>query len=563
MVKRIRRTIYGYTPEQRTELGRLVAIGLLGLLLGLFIGWVVWPVERSNAILDDLRPDLRAHYLAALADSYVAAGGQNPEITLARIGQLQNPAAAIADAIRFYQDNPSAASAVAEINLRTLAAALGEEDAIIQSLQGGAAQPGQGIIAAEPEVGWLPWLMVTLTALLLVIGGLWIAYQFLLRRREEEELITDGGVAADVSADNDPYMDTLHQASEAERLAKWRTMIGDDAPPEPTASRPVKVNVTVKPPPLSESTPVVFETEVTVDEDDVTFEDHIIDPHAVYDDDTYDDADDDYADDEDTDDDEEVEEIEESIDDGGFDTAERPRVATYPSPFEETPRSTPDPPAPEAAPPNTEQDEEKPAAAIPPLPGPATEPSQPRKPSTAVSKPTRPPANAESGRNNLQDRLTTFWKKDPPERDDALNRFTAQYQYGIADYDESFIITANNELLGACGMGIDKELDPKAASSDKVQVLDVWFYDRIHLHTYNQLIVSRSMNWDNLTGKVFNSGTVTGDPLVAAPGVTFKLHGKDLILDCRIESVEYLEENDLHAPFRSIVISMTVRQKKG
>jgi hypothetical protein len=574
MVKRIRHTIYGYTPQQRTDLGRLAAIGLLGLLLGLFIGWVVWPVERSNATLDDLRPDLRAHYLAALADSYVAAGGQNPEITLARVGQMQNPTAAIADAIRFYQANPGAASAVAEFNLRTLAAALGVEETVIQSLQGGAAQPGQGIIANEPEVGWLSWLMVTLTALLLVIGGLWIAYQLLLRRQDEEERSTDAGIPAD-DADSDAYMDTLHQASEAERLAKWRTMIGDDAPPEPDESRPVNVNVTVQPPPLSESTPVVFETEVGADEDDATFEDHIIDRRALYVDDIYDGDDEDDVDDEDgnydREDDyegevegEDVGESEESDDDEGFGIVEPPRTMAYPSPFDETPRSTPDPSATEAPPTNMQQDqdEETPAAPIPPLPGPATASSQSKKPSAAVSKSARPPAEAESGRNNFQDRLTTFWKKDPPERDDALSRFTAQYQYGIADYDESFIIMANNELLGACGMGIDKELDPKAASSDKVQVLDVWFYDRINLHTYNQLIVSRSMNWDNLTGKVYNSGTVTGDPLVAAPGVTFKLHGKDLILDCRIESVDYLEENDLHAPFRNIVVSMTVREKK-
>lgn len=564
MVKRIRRTVNGYTPEERTDLGRLAAIGLLGLLLGLFIGWVVWPVERSNGTLDDLRPDLRAHYLAALADSYVAAGGQNPEITLARVGQMQNPTDAIADAIRFYQANPSAASAVSEINLRTLAAALGEDEAIIRSIQGeGAAQPGQGIIADEPAVGWLPWLIVTITALLLVVGGLWIAYQLLLRRHQEEEEVTVDTQPAVDDAHTDAYVDHLHQTNEAAQLAKWHTLLGEDTPSEPDDPHPVNVHVTVQPTLQAERDefmPVVFETEVKVNADEAIFDDHMLEE----------------GDDSDGfDDNEEEIEDEEEFDDEGFGATASPRVAAFPSPFEETPPSPLNVPPMDTAPTGKPEDEEevededeeedRPAASIPPLPGPATAASFQRKPGPpALSKPARPPADAESGRSgNLQERLSTLWRKDPSEhRDDAIARFTAQYQYGIADYDESFIITANDELMGACGMGIDKELDPKAASSDKVQVLDVWFYDRTHLHTYNQLIVSRSMNWDRLTGRVNNSGTLTGDPLVAAPGLTFKLVGKDLILDCRIESVEYLEEDDRHAPFRNIVVSMTVRQKK-
>jgi hypothetical protein len=513
-------------------------------------------VERSNATLDDLRPDLRAHYLAALADSYVAAGGQNPEITLARVGQMEDPTVALADAIRFYQANPSAASAVSEINLRTLAAALGEEEAVIQSLQEeGAVEPGQGIRIDEPGMGWLTWLTVTFTALLLLVGGLWIAYQLLRRRYEETEGSTD---SSQFSADEqgDTYVDSAHQASEADRIAKWRAMMGEGDLPDADEPPPTHVRVTVLPPPLAQSdpdSPVVFETEVRVDAGEPAFHDSL-------------------SDEDDLDEDEWVEDEEESdedVEDEEDRSAEvNPRVAEYPTSTEETKVPHRDLPPPATPSIDAQQPEQKArpaeASSPPPLPGPATMESLRRKPNPpAVNKPTRPPAENAGNRSNLQDKLSTLWRKDSAERqDDVVDRFTATYQYGIADYDESFIITANNELMGACGMGIDKELDPKAASSDKVQVLDVWFYDRTHLHTYNQLIVSRSVNWDKLTGKANNSGTVTGDPLVAAPGVTFKLVGKDLILDCRIESVEYMEEDDNHAPFRSVVVLMTVRKKK-
>jgi hypothetical protein len=595
MVERVRRTIDSYTPEQRADLGRLAAVGLLGLIVGLFIGWIVWPVERSNATFDDLRPDLRAHYLAALADSYVAAGGQNPEITLARVGQMKDPAAALADAIRFYQANPSAASAVAEINLRTLAAALGEDEAVMRSLQEDeAVQSGQRIEIDEPAVGWLPWLVVIFTAILLIFGGLWIGYQLLSRRFEEEQRATNQAALPAV-ADN-RGVDAFRQTSAAEQMAAWHAMhamIGDDDPPDPTATRPVNVNVTVQPPksaPSAESAQVVYETEVGADTDLIHFTrrsaENVIDEIV------------DFADDEEIENDElEDDEVEDDeIDDNELDDDEAkspaddlPQVTVYRTPPNEIPSNIPDPgitpaggtvwdspserpsniPDPATRRASTETPQSGGEATlsasipVPPLPGPATTSSARRKPvSVAAHKPAQPPTSTESGRANLQNRLSNLWRKDTSERrEDAIAKFTAHYQYGIPDYEESFVISPQDELMGACGMGIATELDPKAASTDKIHVLDVWFYDRSHMHTYRQLLVSRSANWDNLTGKANNSGTVTGEPLVAAPGVTFKLHGKDLMLDCRIESVEYLNEDDHLSPFRNVTLSMTARKK--
>jgi hypothetical protein len=44
---------------------------LVGLLVGwLVIGWLVWPVEWTNAQLQDLRPDLRYEYVSMVAESY-------------------------------------------------------------------------------------------------------------------------------------------------------------------------------------------------------------------------------------------------------------------------------------------------------------------------------------------------------------------------------------------------------------------------------------------------------------------------------------------------------------
>ena len=162
--------------------------------------------------------------------------------------------------------------------------------------------------------------------------------------------------------------------------------------------------------------------------------------------------------------------------------------------------------------------------------------------------------------------LNSIRGKDANAHQGVIATFTAHYHRGISDYDESFIITTpgnENELLGACGMGINKELDPKAANSDEVRVLDIWFYSRDDMRSYNQILVSRSADVEALAGKAQSSGTVTGEPLVAEPGLTFKLQGKDFFLNCRVEQVTYLDEGGDHAPFHSVTVTMTVHPKRG
>jgi hypothetical protein len=50
------------------------AAALGGLVLGLLIGWVWWPVQWTNATLAELSPAAKATYLSAVADAYMADG---------------------------------------------------------------------------------------------------------------------------------------------------------------------------------------------------------------------------------------------------------------------------------------------------------------------------------------------------------------------------------------------------------------------------------------------------------------------------------------------------------
>ncbi|MCB0088009.1 MAG: hypothetical protein KDE54_08855, partial [Caldilineaceae bacterium] len=53
--------------------GHLVS-ALIGLAIGLFLGWQVWPVQWEGARPADLDADAKAQYMAAVADAYVASG---------------------------------------------------------------------------------------------------------------------------------------------------------------------------------------------------------------------------------------------------------------------------------------------------------------------------------------------------------------------------------------------------------------------------------------------------------------------------------------------------------
>jgi hypothetical protein len=604
MFNGLRDTFSEYTPEQRSELAKRAALALLGLVIGLFIGWVVWPVERDAGTIESLRPDLKAQYLSAVADAYVASGGQNVESTLARLSGLSDPDIAIAEAIGYFQERDNADSAVHQINLRTLATAVQADESVVRSLQE-SSEDGAPLGLEEPEIGWLNWLLVALTAVLLTAGGLWIAMQLLRQRGQQplpagDSLVVDARHDATVQvddADRDAHFDLYNSQDEAQRIAAWEAMIGpatpisaDDLDDETVESQTFSI-----PEGQRDAAPSDVELDIDIEEEDEEEEDE----EDGWEEEDFDQSVSAYP--RSTPADSVGAEEEQAEDAGAPDRETGPKArqkageAAEPTDEEKTPskdanrgeerarsgdamvltpaadRTTPasPPEQPAQTPDQAEMAEAKSfQSPAPPLPGPAMPRTQPGLLGQAASKkPTKTTKKTDEGGlvGTMQGMIGSIWPKESSEsRQAAVGEFTARYHYSISDYDESFVITGANadERLGACGMGTQKDLDPRAASRDRVQVLDVWFYDRADFRTHNQLLVSPAVDWATLDGKVENSGTVTGDPLVAEPGVTFKLQGKDLVLECQVEAVEYLEQKDDYAPFGYVSVVMTVRRKR-
>ena len=138
-------------------------------------------------------------------------------------------------------------------------------------------------------------------------------------------------------------------------------------------------------------------------------------------------------------------------------------------------------------------------------------------------------------------------------------QFEASYAFGIRTYDESFTInTEDGELLGACGMGINESVDRAAANTDQVRLLDIWLYDRSAVRSVSQPLVSPGFNVSGLDEFADGDGSMTSPPLEVVPGLTFMLQSDRIVLECRIHSATFLDSEQAPMPFRSVSVSLAV-----
>ena len=146
-----------------------------------------------------------------------------------------------------------------------------------------------------------------------------------------------------------------------------------------------------------------------------------------------------------------------------------------------------------------------------------------------------------------------------PAGGDKLAVFEANYAFGIQSYDESFTIVATDgELLGACGMGMNESLDRAAAETDQVRLLEIWLYDRSAVRTVSQLLVSPGFDATLLDDGSEIDLPHRSPPLELMPGLTCALRSHHIQLECTIKSVSYLDSGQSPRPLRSVNASLVV-----
>ena len=458
-------------------LEHVLGAGVLGLMIGLFIGWVLWPVDWTEAKLDELAPPLRAQYISAVADAYLAFGGQDPTTALSRLQDFDNPQQAVADAIAFYSRANGTSESIQETNLRMLAAALAPATDLQVAPAPAAPAARDGIAwSYAPSVGWVNWILLILAAIVLLTGGIFIAYR-LLRRPEE--------AAADETAGRTADLLSLPQASSHpdEREQSWTTQ-----PVEGWSTEPVFPARSA----FEDNNPL----DKTEQQDTQPTAVDWVSSEKVFETNT-----------------------EETRWQAATDTAQYPLE-------NEGVHSEND---------NAWIGEQQ------------FEPNDPR--------------TKEGFFQTVGGSLTSILQ--PAENTHTVGEvvgvFEANYAFGIPSYDESFTITsADNEPLGACGMGINESLMHSAANEDQIRLLDVWLYDRAAVHSLSQTLVTPGFDTTNLAARTNNAGPLPSPPLEVAEGLTFTLHAEQIMLECTIKEVTFLEIDPVHPPFRTLKTKLVV-----
>lgn len=147
-------------------------VGLvLGLIIGLFFAWMVWPVNWTNAPLENLRTDLQQDYLVMAIQNYAQTGDLQQAVR--RWNEMGPDREEMLNQLRANPPAPLTSDAVG-----LYATAVG-----VTSVPGGEVPPAPG--AAEEEGGTSNLLNILLPAMcvltLLIAGGL--AYMFYSRNR--------------------------------------------------------------------------------------------------------------------------------------------------------------------------------------------------------------------------------------------------------------------------------------------------------------------------------------------------------------------------------------------
>lgn len=491
----------------------LLALGagaLLGLILGLILGWGVFPVRWTNAWPGDLSDEARAQYLAAVAEAYVYYGNaQAAEIARNRLYDLNdNLADEIAAAQRFFADHPQVNNANIYIsNLGRLAQGLNavSPETIVDTAPAESAPAAGAPTTGGSAVGtrvrsWVNWLLLAVAALALVVGGLMVITRLSKRRAATTDSLDDEPEGFEDEDDfatqpgRSPFQRPLPSPLPTSVRDTSRTRERDR--PQTAAPHGEDYGFDEE----HDESPAAFASGTALD--DLAAEDDFYDEPALD------------LDDEEIDrgvelDEEADEDLYEALDEGDFEPMEAEARATFAQPALRAPFD-------QTFDQEAELDQEHYAHTAP-----------------------------RSGQGTL------------------VKTFTVHYQTGIPDYDQSYSIMdpEGGRYIGECGMGVNLKNGILQNNPDNVIALDVWLVDKKQEKSYSsqsRVLLSEYVIDNNLESAFTRERPNDAAPLVPQPGMTFQLKGPSLLLECEVLEAKYIAGGPTAGIFQSVKLDMTV-----
>jgi hypothetical protein len=537
----------------------------LGLALGLLIGWGIWPVQWKEASLGDLRTEAKADYLSAVSDAYVMYS--SPEA--AAIAQQRLSALGSTDlakdftaAITYYTASNATDKAIRISNLSRLASALGltaplvangsqatplnvliQPDATLQPVaklaNNSASSNTNTVVSPSKATGasWLNWLLGLLTAMMLIVG---VFYLYLIIRplRARHQAATFGEALDDATIDarfnemdpstvsrraqmygvpetRPPSTSTYTSPAETNSGTKSETNWRNPAPTTPVRRTP-RDDYEFDDEPEDEGTALRstaaqhFATGPTLDEP--------ISHVQLWQEEQASAEDEDNA----------ADELDLVDQDEADPTSDEQATARSTSQRPVTSESAINPPS-------LRRDN-------------PVESSSASSPASALSSAA---ARAGMGRTS---------------RLKLLEKYTAHYQAGLANYDEAHQILdpSTNKYIGEIGMGVSTKNALLQNDPDQVIALEVWLFDKAderNIGNQTRILLSEYAVDHNLEQAFLKERQDDPRPFTAQLGVRFQLEGHNLRLDCEIIEALYTKSGPTKGVFQSVKVEMTVLQK--
>jgi len=551
-----------------TWVNRSLWVGLiLGLLLGLWIGWGLWPVQWENASLGDLREDAKADYLAAVSDAYVIYS--SPEA--AAVAQQRLSALGSTDlaqdfntAIAYYNQSNAPDKAMRVSNLSRLASALGLTGPVVTTdsqatplnvlIQPQATVNPAGVsvvitsssqtnAAGNTNAASGSWLNGTLGLLiaLMVIAAIFYLYLSIRPAPSRYPPLT-----SDEPLDDDTINAEFDKMSDASvtRRAQMYGAPDTHGAPKTTYTSPSSGNRPGGTRTSSSWTSAAAPASARrTERDEYEFDDESDDESTApryttaqryqpdqpmrrppvweeenrrnVEEEEYPSEDDDDWDDE---------------EDGGEVADANETVEPY-------------------APPRSSQ---QPASNVTISDAPSLRREPPADPN-----PTPSPTAAAAARAGVAGRSSRL---------KLLEKYTAQYQAGIANYDEAHQILdpSTNKYIGEIGMGVSTKNALLQNNPDQVIALEVWLFDKAderNIGNQTRILLSEYAVDHNLEQAFLKERQDDPRPFTAQPGVRFQLEGHSLRLDCEIIEATYTKSGSSKGIFQHVKVEMTVLQK--
>ena len=558
-----------------------LAVGaVLGLVLGLLIGWVFWPVEWTGATLRDLNRAEKAEYIAAVADAFVIY--DSPEmaaVSQRRLAPLDdgNLAQTMQDALTYFGESQFSDRAIRDSNIRRLAVALnmsppsvvavpqdttsGNAEATATSVPQVAATPLPEPTASS-RLGWVGWLLWFLTALLLLLGGVYILNKTGLP--DLQSFFKPRSPAAEAIDEFEPP-----QTEPARRRGTGATVVSTE-PSGPYSfdqeedEWPAPRRLPIEQPRRTE-TPASnpYQRPVARPYDDADLDENDFDESDLADYDIVDDegfVEDDGANADFPDRRGQPLDDHEPFDDEEDGSSWRPgRTTSY----------TIDPE--EQAPPN-------PASSRSPQP--PTSPADGRRADRRADVDQDPPSSSDQPRAALiatavpQSRQATQQRTITREaiapvlstHAKVIHQHTFDYQVGMAEYEVSLPIVdpQTQKYVGEFGMSTGGKNTSVQTGTDQPVALEVWLFDKAderNVGTQTPILLSEYAVDHNLEPLFLKERQDNPRPFTAQPGIRFQLESQNFLLDCTIVDVEYSSSGASKGVFQKIRVETLVLQK--